>query len=406
MRGCYRYLRISLLVSAVLLCSQATFAQQSAAACNQATPEPVVDVTLPGHPFFALATPDGCWIFVSMQQARPPAELGQSGVAVVRRNAGKATLERVVPLANNGVGMAFSRDGRMLIVTNGDYVDFLDVDRLKSGQGDSKLGRIFGGEGVAETNVNVSADDRLLFVSDHAIPQETTSVYQLDKARAAGFRGDFRIGKIHTGREVLHIVFARDPRYVYVVAEQAGSDSTWPAACPQNVPSKKPVEGIVNVVDVERARTDPANSIVARIKAGCVPTRMEISPAGDRLYVTARADNALVVLDTTKFLTDPERAKIATIPVGKTPTGVSLMDGGKKLVVTNVGTPDEQQSLTVIDAAQVTSGAKAILGTIPVGSGPRDASVTKDGRTLFVPNFNSMTLRLIDLARLQMDPVK
>jgi YVTN family beta-propeller protein len=162
----------------------------------------------------------------------------------------------------------------------------------------------------------------------------------------------------------------------------------------------------VSVIDVERAKTDPANSIVAKIKAGCVATRMELSPKGDRLYVTARADDALVVLDTTKFLTDPEHAKIATVPVGKTPTGVSLMDGGKKLVVTNIGTSDEEQSLTVIDAAKVTSGAAAIIGTIPVGSGPRDASLTNDGKTLFVPNFNSRTLRLIDLARLRMDPAK
>ena len=46
------------------------------------------------------------------------------------------------------------------------------------------------------------------------------------------------------------------------------------------------------------------------------------------------------------------------------------------------------------------------MGTIAVGSGPHDASLTKDGRTLFVPNFNSSTLRLIDVARLRMDPVK
>ena len=118
----------------------------------------------------------------------------------------------------------------------------------------------------------------------------------------------------------------------------------------------------MSVIDVQRAKTDPANSIVARIKAGCVATRMEVSPQGDRLYVTARADDALVVLDTTKFLTDPEHAKIATVPVGKSPTGVSLMDGGKKVVVTNIGTAEEQQSLTVIDAAKVTSGARGGYG--------------------------------------------
>lgn len=392
-----RVLSISLVVCGLFVFPHLAFAQQPAAsaACNQPAAEPVTHVALPGHPFFALATPDGCWIFVSMQ-GRPPL---QSGVAVVQRTGGKVTLARVIPLGNS-VGMVMTHDGKMLIVTNEDYVDFLDVDRLKSGVGDPKLGRIYGGPGVNETNVNVTADDRFLFVSDHAIPKETASVYRLEDARKAGFKGDFKVGTIHVGREVLAIVFSQDQRHVYIVAEQAASDSTWSAACPQNLPNKKPVEGIVNVIDVERAKTDPANSIVSRVKAGCVATRLTLSPKGDRAYVTARADDALVVLDTTKFITDPEHARIATVPVGKTPTGSTLMDGGAKVIVTNIGTPQEQQSLTVIDAAKVTSGAGAVLGTIPVGSGPRDATVMKDGRTLFVPNFNSDTLQFIDLARL------
>src|SRR6266536_10519 len=103
----------------MILVSIPAFAQQ----CNQPTSDPVVQVNLPGHPFLALATSDGCWIFVSMQPGRPAV---QSGVAVVRRSAGKLTLERVVPLGSS-VGMVMTHDGKMLIVTNDDYVDFLDV---------------------------------------------------------------------------------------------------------------------------------------------------------------------------------------------------------------------------------------------------------------------------------------
>jgi hypothetical protein len=388
----------SLAAFALLLLPNLAFGQQ----CNQASEEPVVNINLPGHPFFAMESPDGCWIFVSMQVGRPP---GQSGVAVVRRSGGKFTLERTIPLGNS-VGMVMTHDGKMLIVTNDDYVDFLDVERLKSGQGDPKLGRIYGGEGAFETNVNVTPDDRFLFVSDHAIPRETVSVYRLEEARKAGFKGDFKVGTIHAGREVLALVFARDPRYLYIVSEQNGSDSTWSTACPQNLPNKKPVEGVVHVIDVEKAKKDPANSILSRVKAGCVATRLTLSPKGDRAYVTARADNALVVLDTTKFLTDPDHAKIATIPVGKTPTGSTLMDGGSKLIVSNIGDPNEQQSLTVIDTTKIESGAGAVVGAIPVGSGPRDATVLRDGRTLIVPNFNSSTLQVIDLPRLRMNPAK
>jgi len=100
MRDIFKYVFcISFVLCTVVVCSPVAFAQQPAgsAACNQATPEPVTDVALPGHPFMALATPDGCWIFVSMRQNRGTA---QSGVAVVQRTRGKATLVRVVPLGN------------------------------------------------------------------------------------------------------------------------------------------------------------------------------------------------------------------------------------------------------------------------------------------------------------------
>jgi hypothetical protein len=47
----------------------------------------------------------------------------------------------------------------------------------------------------------------------------------------------------------------------------------------------------------------------------------------------------------------------------------------------------------------------ALLGEV-MGSGPRDATVMKDGRTLFMPNFNSNTLQLVDLARVRISPAK
>jgi DNA-binding beta-propeller fold protein YncE len=48
----------------------------------------------------------------------------------------------------------------------------------------------------------------------------------------------------------------------------------------------------------------------------------------------------------------------------------------------------------------MSAGARAVLGTIPAGTFPRELRVTEDGRTLLVTNFNSSTLELVDLARL------
>src|SRR5439155_22843081 len=52
-------LSLSALV-AVFVFPALSFGQQ----CKQKTPDPVVNVNLPGHPFFAMESLDGCWIFV------------------------------------------------------------------------------------------------------------------------------------------------------------------------------------------------------------------------------------------------------------------------------------------------------------------------------------------------------
>ena len=69
-------------------------------------------------------------------------------------------------------------------------------------------------------------------------------------------------------------------------------------------------------------------------------------------------------------------------------------------------TERESPGYSGANAAKMTSGAAAVLGTTSVGSGPRDATVMKDNRTLLVPNFNSKTLQVIDLSRLRMSPAK
>src|SRR4051794_11665850 len=87
MRKLSRCAALTFAALVILIFPQLSFAQQSgaqksdSAACNQATPEPVVDVSLPGHPFMAVATPDGCWIFASMRGGGT----AQSGVAVIQR---------------------------------------------------------------------------------------------------------------------------------------------------------------------------------------------------------------------------------------------------------------------------------------------------------------------------------
>ena len=46
-------------------------------------------------------------------------------------------------------------------------------------------------------------------------------------------------------------------------------------------------------------------------------------------------------------------------------------------------------------------GKKAVLGEIPAGGFPREIRVSADGKTMFVTNFTSGTLEMVELARVR-----
>jgi hypothetical protein len=64
------------------------------------------------------------------------------------------------------------------------------------------------------------------------------------------------------------------------------------------------------------------------------------------------------------------------------------------------GDGGDRQPLTVVDAAKLRAGGKkSVLGEIQAGGFPREERVSTDVRTLFVTNFTSMTLEMIDVSR-------
>jgi DNA-binding beta-propeller fold protein YncE len=385
--------------------SLAAPARPDATNCNESA-GPIVYVDVPGHPFGAVPTADGCWIFVSM----PPVERGsRGGIGVLRRTGGKASLMRFLDDDDAPLGMALTHDGKLLIVANNTNVVFLDVESAVSGNGNPVAGTISepGRANPSSVYVNVTKDDRFLFVSDEGA--SSIAVIDLDKARLAKFADGAIIGKIPVGNAPIALTFSPDERYLYSTSEIVPGSFGWRLACkpegedPATAKIERP-EGAVMVIDVEKAKRDPVHSVVAAAPAGCSPVRLQLSPAGDRAYVSVRNSNALLVFDTAKLRSDPVQARIATVPVGTAPVGVAVSADGGRVFVTNsnrffAGSSDSQ-TLTVIDATKVSAGAAAILGSVPAGGFPRELKLTNDGRTLLVTNFNSKSLELLDLARL------
>ena len=399
-------MRVAGAAALALLCAAAAHAQQRRIApCNAPMKEPVSFVPLPGRPFSTISSPDGCWLFVSVASSEQPTA---NGVALLKRRGGAITLEKVFPVEAQPAGMTLTHDGQLLVVAGGDHIVFLDAARMTGGAGgDPVLGRIRDGDSPGSVYVNTTADGRLLFVSDERA--QTVTVINLPKARAGGFKETAIVGRIPVGRAPIALTFSPDGRWLYTTSQIAPETLGWPIECkpegadPATAQPRFP-QGAIIVVDVGRAATDPANSVAARVPAGCSPVRLAISPDGSRAYVTARNSNALLAFDTAKFRTDAAAARVGTVPVGSSPVGVAVVNKGRQVVVSNSNRfardQTERQTLTVIDAARVGQGAAAVQGSVPAGLFPREFGRSPDGQTLFVSNYISSELEVIDLKRM------
>lgn len=366
---------------------------QPNAACNVRPHDAISYLSLPGRPFGISVTQDGCHVFVALMG-------NPSGIALLRPADGKIKLDKVFPLKGKATDIVLTHDQKMLIVAGIEDVAFLDVERMLSGHGDPVLGYLSDAD-AGSINVNVTADDKFLFVSDEAAAR--IRVIDLEKARSRKFSSEAIIGKIPVGLGPIALVFSPDEKLLYTTSEIAAKMG-WEDKCKPEVNSGGPLhpEGAVIVVDVAKAQTDPEHSVLKWLPAGCSPVRLAISSSGDFLYVTARASDAVLVYAAAQMLSAPAQSLIATVPTGTAPVGITVADGGKKLLAANSNRFSEGGgSVTVIDAGKVSNGTGAVLGKISAQSFPREFATSPDGATIFLSNFKSSSLEIIDVARMK-----
>lgn len=393
-RGCILLLTIA---SSLGICFSQT--EPSKSACNVSGHDAISYVSLPGRPFGIAVTKDGCDLFVAIVGE---GRNSRSGIALLHRSEGKTKMEKFFPLEGRATDIVLTHDQKMLIVAGGEDVAFMDAERMLSHKGDPVLGYLKDSSAEGVINVNVTGDDKFLFVSDER--SAGVRVIDLEKARNEKFSARAVVGKIPVGLAPIALVFSTDEKLLYTTSEAAPRQLGWGDKCaPEGGQGAPPhSEGAVIVVDVEKAKTDPARAVLKWLAAGCSPVRAVLSPAGDFLYVTARASDAVLVYDTSRMLSDPGHSQVAKVPTGKSPVGITLADGGKKLLVANSNrfAGDGNQTVTVIDTAKVSSGEGAVLGTIPAQSFPREFASAPGGSTVFLSNFNSHSLEIIELPKL------
>ena len=399
------WLSASVALALIVIVSPPASGQE--AACKAPAKDPIVHLEMPGRPFEPVVTSDGCWIFVTLTES---GDGNRGGIAVVHRASGSLTVARTVAVKGNPTGAVLTHDEKLLVVADGGYVAFIDVPRLLSGEGDAVLGYMGNGSPVGFIYVNISADDRYLFAS--AERAAAIVVIDLEQARAGGFKDRGAIAKLDVGNAPISVTLSPDGRFLYTTSEVARADWDWPRTCRPENPNVRGgaphhPQGAIIVFDVLKAMAQPSDAAVSRVAAGCNPVRLVLSPNGAVAYVSARDDNMLEAFDTQRLIADSAHALLGRVEVGIAPVGVAVIDSGARVVVTSSnrfgGGAMDRQRLTVIDAATLGAGAPTVIGTIQAGAFPRELRVTADGRTLFVTNFASRTLEMIDIIRAPID---
>lgn len=343
--------------------------------CNQPMPEAVSQVALPGHPFSAIPTADGCTIFVSLT-ARP------SKLVVLKRDNGVVTVGEPLDVDGLLTGLALSPDGRFLAAANGTGVLLFDVAAL--GGGATPLVTLSDGDHAGTIYPIFSPNGHLLVAANER--SQSLSVYDVSTLPAApGF-----LGKLQTGGAPVGLAFSPDGALLYSTSENG--PPTWVATCKSE--GHPHSQGILLVFDFAKVTANAKPAMLAGVEAGCNAVRVALSPDGGTAYVTARGDNAVAIFNTAALLHGP--ATVKAVKVGISPVGVAAAGG--RVFVTNSDRfgGNANQSVSVLDADH----PDMAVHSIPAGGFPRELKVTADGNTLLVTNFTSGSLELVDLKRL------
>ena len=370
------------------------------------------EIKLPGQPFGVVASSDQKWVFVSLPTGRR-----KGAIAVLQNTGGRIQLVRIVPTDRPPLGMVLTHSGDTLIVAAQDRVVFFNTRKLEIGDGDPAFQWVSDGRRAGSVYVNVTADDKTLFVSDESTA--TITVIDLDRIRSPGRNsvaanskhsnsgGGARyaiIGKIPVGLAPIALTFSKDERWLFTTSEVARRPWRWPLVLKRKNDDGMDPKGEVIVIDVAKARTNPRESVTARVPAGNSPVRSALAPDGSRLFVTARGSNAVLVFNTADLVGKPDKAKPVKITVGANPVPVILVNNGKLALVGNsnrFSTDTEKSStLTVIDTSRIGTPENPEIGEIPCGAFPREFHLSADGQTLFLTNFRSSTLQVLDVNRL------
>lgn len=301
----------------------------------------------------------------------------------------------MVALSGAGFGEALSPDGQVLAVTTRDGVDLFDTARLEQSGSTPLIATLRDGAGPVYDVM--SRDGRLLFVSDELAHR--ISVFNLTMARDPHYSRDALIGHIPMASGPVGLAISPDGKWLYATSEVARHTADFPDRCttPVRGGESHPV-GVLLKIDVARAASDPRNSILTAMPAGCDPVRVAVSPSGQTLWVTARGDDALLRIPASGLTAGQGRIERDSFHIGAEPVGVAIRPDDKQVWVALSARfeSDEAAGLAAIDSLDGLDGNGTTRRmSVPARGFPREVRFLPDGRTLVVTLFRSQAIELI-----------
>jgi YVTN family beta-propeller protein len=130
------------------------------------------------------------------------------------------------------------------------------------------------------------------------------------------------------------------------------------------------------------------NALVARLPTGRNPIGVSVNAGGNRVYVTNFDDGTVTVFDSLR------NQVVSTIAVGADPVGVQVSPNGKTIAVANLGASASQASTTI----SLINAVNGQVAKVTVGSAPAVVSYDGSGSQLFVSNYLSHSISIIDTA--------
>ena len=368
-----------------------------------------------GSAFGVAVTPDGRYGFAAVP--------GGSVIDVLRMAktaSGRPVLVRSISVPGAPLGETITPDGKYLLAADGSGAVVLSVARAESGAAGAVLGTLAAPAGsgnpqgalpASAIEVATSRDGRYAFVTLEY--DQRAAVFNLAGALSHGFGGADYVGSIPLGQAAVGLAVSPDGRWLYATSEVAApaqhpvgiraspARSGPPLSASQAtragiLPNEPP--GTLTLIDLRRAETDPAHSVVATVDAGCQPVRVVTAANGTQVWVTARASDDVLCFAAARLVTDPSHALVAVVRVGEAPVGLTAVRDGALIVVADsnrFSVTGAHANLTVVSVANVLDGRPAIVGHIPAGLFPRDMTAAPNG-TVLVSNFSSGQVEAVD----------